>query len=135
MLSLLSKADESLDIKLLVLNPELGAAEYWANETPGYIDTIKSAIARLTKIAKLNPSMHDEKSRFRVYIFDDTMYLGFRLKMEGKDKENHCVNLPIWKVSAESHLYKAFSQQFDDLWEKYSAYQHKTICSDNKEDG
>jgi len=129
MLSLLSKKKKGLIIKFLVLNPYLEVAQYWADEAPDYIERIKGAIKRYSSNDTIQLALHNEKSRFRVYIFDDVMYLGFRLKMEGQEKEKHCADLPIWKISKDSYLYKAFHQQFDDLWEEYNK---PTPLTDNK---
>jgi len=130
MLSLLNDKDKSQNIRFLVLDPDSDAADYWEAETPGYINRISSAIVTYKANEKIELATHDVQSRLRVYIFDNIMYLGFRLKMKDKETNKICSDLPIWKIGEDSYLYKAFMQQFEDLWCKIE--KKKRLISNGK---
>ena len=110
---------KSGDIKLLLLDPASADAAKRGRElklasfSP---ETIKASSDPLLNLEKVNSNikiaLHHEFLRNKFYIFDDAMYLGFRLKDKMSDQSQ------IWRISRESLTYKAFLLQFNDIWEK-----------------
>jgi len=78
---------------------------------------IKANIDTIKELQKRNPhiklKLHNEFIRNKFYIFDDAMYLFFRIKKEGSDKSQ------IYRIGKDSNIYKAFYEQFIDYWERY----------------
>jgi|GEM_PF-5395824 len=109
------------DIKILYSNPNGICSEKRINElnisiTSEIVNSYSEGIKILQKNNNsIKLSFFDEFIRFKFFIFDDVMYLGFRLKHESSD------NLQIYKINKDSYLYKAFLEQFNDYWEKYKA--------------
>ncbi len=107
------------DIKFLLLNPDSQHVQKRDKElnNPPTNHNIQTAINTLDNIQKTNANikyaLHDEFFRIKFYIFDDTLYLGFRLKEKTSTKSQ------FYRIGKESILYKAIIQWFYDLWEKY----------------
>ena len=110
---LLCKQD--CDIKFLLLNPDSLSAQKRLDELGlhGYIDDIRSSIKELGKITHIKLALYDEDLYFRVYLFDNVMYLRFRLD------NKYTAGTQTWRIGKNSYLYRSFHRQFDDLWKKH----------------
>jgi len=112
----------SADVKILLVDTDSEAAT--GRLKKGELGVDIKAEQRRTHVVKIkeelsdkNPNiklkLHNEFIRNKFFIFDNVMYLAFRLK--GASSEA----LQMWKVDKECYLYKAFNEQFDDYWKKY----------------
>ena len=124
-----------IQMKFLIFGRESKAAENRAKElvdagfieksfTENYTSEIKTSIDVLKTYRHIDLALHDEPSRFRLYIFDNVMYVGFKLK------EKHASKLQIFKIKKGSKLYDAFSQYFDDIWAKYPKEPHEEAITE-----
>lgn len=110
--SLLS--DASRDIRFLVFHPDSKSANERQEELKDKIGNLRvkitGSIAELIdhNNGKIKIKLHNENLRFRLYIFDDVMYIGFKLLGE------YSTDLQVWKVSKDSLLYKSFFEHFSD---------------------
>lgn len=121
---------ENCDMKFLVLNPEAPEAHQYEEEinVPGFVERVKGSIKSLKAHKNVKYALHNEVIRYRVYIFDKALYLGFI--MSGK----HPYSLPLLRVSKENALYNEYVQQFKHLWKKYNpdTSEDKAIKEDKK---
>ena len=106
------------DMRFLILNPRSGEAKERANElsqkeASNFVKEIYISIKEFKNHRHIKLRLHAEQTRFRVYIFDEAMYLFFGLRGDNAAKGQ------IWRVGNDSVLYEGFSQQFEDLWKKY----------------
>ena len=108
---------EKIDGKFLFVNPDSQYANDRAKEINILPNQLAAPIAVMkkinTKFENIKFELHDESIRFKFFIFDNIMYLYF------KTKENASTKTQIYKIGSKSYLFKSFSQQFDDYWEKY----------------
>ena len=104
------------DMRFLLLNPASDSAQKRADELNmhGFIDEIKSSLKELSNYSHIKLGLYDEALYFRVYIFENVMYLRFKLGNE------YTASTQTWRIGKRSHIYKSIHQQFDDLWAKYA---------------
>jgi len=108
------------DIKIMYTDPnsKYTIARTKEVNTVISIETINGHHQSIKELQKVNNNIqlvtHDEFLRFKFFIFDDVMYLGFRLKDIMSD------HAQIYKIGRDSYLYKAYLEQFQNYWEKYS---------------
>jgi hypothetical protein len=85
-------------------------------------ETYEGMIKTMTSLQKNNRNiqflLHNEFVRNKFYIFDNVMYLGFRLRDELSE------NTQLWRINKDSYQYKTFFLQFEDYWEKYTKEQN-----------
>jgi hypothetical protein len=109
------------DIQILFIAPSSSHVKKRTEEvmlpnTPAAVNAPHEIIRKLQeKNSNIKFFEHEEFIRNKFFIFDNVMYLGFRLKKDNSEK------LQIWKIGKESHLYQAFFEQFNFYWEKYSS--------------
>ena len=120
------------DIRFLILDPasEKAITRAYELHKSGVYDTSSGFFHEIettrTTCMALNVKhrAHNQESRFIVCIFDKVMYVRFGLKKEyesivaSEPEGIHAMKSEVWKVNEGSQLYKAFSQQFEDIWEK-----------------
>ena len=120
------KEKESGDVKILIMHPDSPFGkirEKELNKPNLYTfanEYIKSTLELENSYNVVGVLLHFEFPRYKFYIFDDSMYLGFRVKGETSEQ-----NSQIYKVKGNSCLYKAFRLQFEDLWEKWNTEEQK----------
>jgi hypothetical protein len=108
------------DIKIMFADPKLSIPEKRQKElkislAPETYDGLNRTIINLQEINNnIQFLPHNEFIRNKFYIFDNVIYLGFRLREEFSE------NTQIWRINKDSYLYRIFLLQFEDYWEKYS---------------
>jgi len=77
-------------------------------------EDIESIIDRIISLQQNNPdiklALTDDLMRIKFHIFDDALYLGFRVK--GKISAQS----QMYKIGKDCFLYVALCEQFEDLW-------------------
>ena len=110
---------DNCDFRFLFSDPDSKFVKKRENELIRYAlaDHIRVTIKTLENESKRNSNvkfaLHNEQLRIGFFIFDDVMYLYFRLK--GKLSSDS----QIYKIGKESYLYKNIFEQFDDFWNEY----------------
>ena len=122
---MLNLRGNSKDIKILLLDPSLGTYTDYIEKrraelgNPSAFIHANSATQETVRLETANASgmikvsFHDEFPRYKFYIFDEAMYLGFMLEGSMSDDEE------IYKIGKASPWYKSYRLQFDDYWELY----------------
>lgn len=108
------------DIKFLLADPSSSMMKSRNEELhypEVYMETIKTFLTQMNVLQAENKTikiaLHDESVRFKFYIFDDSIYLGLR------SKDRTTGDSPLYRYRKDSPMYKCFSLQFSDYWEKY----------------
>ena len=115
---LLLNENNELDGKFLFSNPESQYAldrEIELNRP--VVEQLRASIAVMDKIAKKNNkvkfSLHDESMRLKFFIFDDVIYLFFKVKGKASPESQ------VFRIGHNSIIYKTLAEQFGDFWDKY----------------
>ena len=112
--------NNNIQQRFLVSDPTNPYVNVRARElkTPNLAKSIELSIDNLNELQKSIPpylicKLHKEVVRFRIYLFDDYLYLSFqKTDVKGKDAQ-------ILKIKKGSDMYETYSTYFDDLWSKY----------------
>ena len=77
-------------------------------------EDIESIIDRILNLQQNNPdiklALTDDLMRIKFHIFDNALYLGFRVKGKVSAQSQ------MYKIRKDSLLYIALCEQFEDLW-------------------
>ena len=107
------------DIRFILLHPDSPDVEKRAREinqnAEEFVAQLNSAISTINNFQNNNIklALTDELMRIKFHIFDNVIYLGFRIigKVSAQTQ--------MYRIGKDSYLYKALLEQFNDLWEKY----------------
>ena len=109
------------DIRFILQNPDSTKVDNRAVELDQDPDSlrrrIENSVSVIRSIQQINTNIKlalcDEYLRIKFHIFEEVMYLGYRIKGEVSSTQS-----PVHRIEKDSHLYKAFFEQFLDFWDK-----------------
>ena len=117
MRSLLS--EKKGDLRFIFLDSESPCVKRRKQELENVYDgkireDIETTVDRVMSLQQRNPdvklALTDDLMRIKFHIFDDALYLGFRIN--GKVS----AQTQMYKIGKDSFLYKALCEQFEDFW-------------------